>query len=75
MGLQRVEKVCSKCSKKQHYHLHEHNSDTTKSTDDKKIAAAGVVASSTFKDRGRASLGVLRVHVRNEDKEVSCWAL
>ena len=74
-GSATCEKVCSKCSKKHHYHLHEHNADTTKSADDKKIAAAGVVASSTFKDRGRASLGVLRVHVENEDKEVSCWAL
>ena len=69
------DKVCSKCSKKHHYHMHEEKSDASKSTEDKKTAAAGVVALSTFKDRGRASLGVLRVRVQSENREVMCWAL
>ena len=34
-----------------------------------------MVASTTFKDRGRASLGVLRVRVQSDGKEVTCWAL
>ena len=67
------DKVCTICSKKHHFHLHEEKGDS-KPAEDKKTAAAGVVAS-TFKDRGRASLGVLCVHVRSHDKEVKCWAL
>ena len=74
-GSATCDKVCSKCSKKHHYHMHEDASDSSKPTDDKKTAAAGVVASTTFKDRGRASLGVLRVRVQSEDREVMCWAL
>ena len=67
------DKVCTICSKKHHFHLHEEKNDS-KPADDKKTAAVGVVAS-TFKDRGRASLGVLRVRVRSDGKEVLCWAL
>ena len=59
---------------KHHYHLHEDKADSSK-TQDKKTTAVGVVTSSTFKDRGRASLGVLHVRVKNEGKEVLCWAL
>ena len=69
------DKVCPKCSKKHHYHLHDDNTGSSKPADDKKTTAVGVVASTTFKDRGRASLGVLRVCVRSDDREVICWAL
>ena len=48
---------------------------TQRNPDDKKTTAFGVVASTTFKDRGRASLGVLKVRVQNDDKEITCWAL
>ena len=64
------DKVCPKCSKKHHFHLHE-----DKAGDANKTAAVGVVASTTFKDRGRASLGVLRVRVQSDGKELTCWAL
>ena len=74
-GSASCDKLCSKCSMKHHFHLHEEKVDSSKQTEDKKTAAAGVVASSTFKDRGRASLGVLRVCAKNEDKKVMCWAL
>ena len=74
-GSASCDKVCSKCSKKHHYHLHDEKQESSKQADDKKTTAAGVVASTTFKDRGRASLGVLRVRVKNEGKEVLCWAL
>ena len=73
-GSSDCDKLCSVCSKKHHFHLHEDKSDSTKPTTDKKQAAAGVVAS-TFKDRGRASLGVLRVRVQSNGKEAVCWAL
>ena len=69
------DKVCPKCSKKHHYHLHDDITGPSKPADDKKTTAVGVVASTTFKDRGRASLGVLRVCVRSDDREVLCWAL
>ena len=59
---------------KHHYHLHEDKADSSKS-EDKKTTAVGVVTSTTFKDRGPASLGVLRVRVKNEEKQVMCWAL
>ena len=68
------DKKCPKCDKKHHYHLHEDRVEP-KTTEDTKTAAAGVVASSTFKDRGRASLGVLRVRVQSNGKEALCWAL
>ena len=68
-GSATCDKVCPKCSKKHHYHLHEEKPDSKK-PEDKKITAVGVVASTTFKDRGRASLGVLRVRVQNDDKEI-----
>ena len=68
------DKKCPKCEKKHHYHLHEDRVDA-KPSEDTKTAAAGVVASSTFKDRGRASLGVLHVRVRSNGKEAMCWAL
>ena len=74
-GSSTCERVCTKCSKKHHYHLHEDKADVNKPVDDKKQAAAAGVMASTFKDRGRASLGVLRVRVRNEGEEVLCWAL
>ena len=68
------DRVCSKCSKKHHYHLHEEKTGSNKSVNEK-TAAAGMVASTTFKDRGRASLGVLRVRAQSDGKEVVCWAL
>ena len=74
-GSSDCDRVCSVCSKKHHYHLHEDKIDSNKSSDNIKTAAAGVLASTTFKDRGRASLGVLHVRVQNEDQEMMCWAL
>ena len=74
-GSNTCERVCTKCSKKHHYHLHEDKADANKPVDDKKQAAAAGVVASTFKDRGRASLGVLRVRVQNEGREIFCWAL
>ena len=66
------DKKCPKCEKKHDYHLHEDRMDA-KSTENTKTAAAGVFASSTFKDRGRASLGVLHVRVPSNRKEALCW--
>ena len=64
------DKVCSKCSKKHHYHLHEDHAESSKSANDKKTAAVEVVPSNTFKSRGLASQGVLRVRAQNKDNEV-----
>ena len=74
-GSASCDKVCSKCSMKHHYHLHEEKTDSKKQTEGKQTAATEVVATSTFTDRGRASLGVLRVRVKHDGKEITCWAL
>ena len=60
---------------KHHYHLHEEKADSSKAPEEKLTTAAGVVASTTFTERGRSTLAVLRVCVQAEEGEVECWAL
>ena len=69
------DKVCSKCSKKHHYHLHEEKTELSKPSNDKITSATGIVSSTTFRKRSRASIGVLRVCVQHDEGEVLCWAL
>ena len=73
-GSSDCDKVCSKCSMKHHYHLHEEMDDSSKAPEDK-TTAAGLVSSTTFKNRGRSKTGVIRVGVQAEEGEVLCWAL
>ena len=73
-GSSDCDKVCSKCSMKHHYHLHEEKADSSKAPEDK-TTAAGLVSSTTFKNRGRSKTGVIRVGVQAEEGEVLCWVL
>ena len=72
-GSASCDRTCPVCQKKHHYHLHE---DSANKQDDKKQAAStDVVSLSTFKPNGRASLGILRVRVHSNGKDVHCLAL
>ena len=72
-GSSDCDKLCSVCSKKHHYHLHEEHSE--KPTKDGKTLAASIVSSTTCMERSRATIGIFRVCVQHEESEMLCWAL